>query len=236
MNSIIKQMQKLTNAMKRLEMNEMEQMKLHDHDAYNDDHIIKNEPVFYDVEATECDICMTEYFDDGVTCSQCKKNICIQCYSKIDKCAFCRKSYEKEPVQVTHTNNEDEWRPVTNESSFRFHSAWFPEEWAITYNIRVLREVYMRQHSLQMTRAEQESCQSMIRRGHYLYTREMNRISRLTQANQPITQARRPVLTEPTILQNANALNRCTYCHRDFKNKSACTNHTRHHCSRRPNQ
>jgi len=101
-------MQKITIAMKKLEMKEQQQMKLNDHDSYNDDHAInKNELVFYEVNEIECDICMEEYQDDGHTCDQCKKNICIKCFSNVLKCPFCRKQYEDdECVKCSVCNNK----------------------------------------------------------------------------------------------------------------------------------
>lgn len=42
--------------------------------------------------STECPICF-EMNDTTVQCTQCNNAICLKCFSQLDKCAFCRKSY-----------------------------------------------------------------------------------------------------------------------------------------------
>lgn len=36
-----------------------------------------------------CNICYNEYRFD-ILCEQCYKTVCLQCFSKLDRCAFCR--------------------------------------------------------------------------------------------------------------------------------------------------
>lgn len=44
---------------------------------------------------TTCIICLDKYhLNDRLTCDECKIQICLQCYSKVDKCPFCRKKYD----------------------------------------------------------------------------------------------------------------------------------------------
>lgn len=40
----------------------------------------------------ECPICF-EIINESVQCNQCKQSICLFCYSRIIRCAFCRKRY-----------------------------------------------------------------------------------------------------------------------------------------------
>ncbi len=39
-----------------------------------------------------CSICYDEYRFD-IICERCHKTCCLQCFSKLDRCAFCRKVF-----------------------------------------------------------------------------------------------------------------------------------------------
>lgn len=48
-----------------------------------------------------CTICLNDY-SDGVSCSQCHQNICLDCFSKIELCAFCRFRYDRRRKQQSN--------------------------------------------------------------------------------------------------------------------------------------
>lgn len=224
MNSIIKQMQQLTIAMKKLEMNEMNEMNKHDIDS----NVNKNELVFYDLDPIECDICMNEYQDDGYTCDQCKKNICIKCYSNVNKCPFCRKKYDKEEPTVNNTPL------ILNDWNMEY--VGFPMSWVVNNELRLLRWRYIlnsnaigRQEQLTLNGNPIEPLSNITSRAHLLYRRHLNRLERAEAT-------RRQQVREQQEQQKINEGIMCKHCRREFKNKGACTNHTRHHCNMRPNQ
>ena len=42
--------------------------------------------------STECPICFLPLSTE-VECNQCHQSICLECYSQLDKCPFCRRYY-----------------------------------------------------------------------------------------------------------------------------------------------
>lgn len=52
-----------------------------------------------------CDICFEKYqLDNGVLCPKCRQIVCLECYSKIDKCPFCRNILDT--VKPTRNTNQ----------------------------------------------------------------------------------------------------------------------------------
>ncbi len=47
-----------------------------------------------------CAICLN-YYDDHINCNQCNKSVCLICYTKIDKCPYCRLKYDTPAPKIT---------------------------------------------------------------------------------------------------------------------------------------
>ena len=53
----------------------------------------------------ECPICF-EISEDTVNCLQCNQGICLNCFTKIDNCPFCRKSYTTSSIDKINSSCE----------------------------------------------------------------------------------------------------------------------------------
>lgn len=70
--------------------------------------IEKTQMEMHDIDCYEtCDICLEEYqLDNGVMCHKCRQIVCMKCYSKVDKCPFCRNVLDTvKPVKPTENTD-----------------------------------------------------------------------------------------------------------------------------------
>lgn len=90
-NMLENKLKKLKNISKRLfpvavnlRKSELSEMEKHDQDGHVD----------------YCDICM-EFIESSVYCDQCHQKVCTVCFSKINKCPFCRNPVDTPQPVVT---------------------------------------------------------------------------------------------------------------------------------------